>query len=877
MEGLGVSPETLQRQHAHQAAIAANFHETAGPLLRDEAEHVTLRSQQPRVVQDLDTFMTDTHGDLGRKILIPQSPNFGKSFLSMLCMDMAGVGTVVPETGEPMRGLFLTPTKVGIKQALKTFSWLIPRLNVRGYAHNVSLNTYDKMDVLALTYGAAQAMPQGKWERIIQGRDIFALDEIHRGIGVKTAARLLMALDVQNPTVLASTHTPHFNDEHNVANVLGIERSTSKLSENEAIYLGAANEAHLFAIYSGEEIFFSSKRGSITEEDMRPLMDRESRNKLILDTMTDMAANGRPGIVQLIPGEESLHARNIALWAKERKIIDPHTGKARHLKVEAVGNFQSKGENDRRIDAFNEGRLDALTFTKYIIETFDSPNGLGYVFGASPNGSEVNTRQFSGRGSRFFKWPTLYFSLIDKYVSHVRKRVWTFFDVFGEDQVYQGKHIARATSLPSVPELSTPPIDKERPARPNETESRTRKNPKATAELHFSESVQQALDRIPAGTVLDELLIVKGSREEIPEGYIALNDLPAVRQGLMTPEGARYALLNRVAENGRPLFMSVNWGLHKQFVLAEEAEQVIRARAFDPNHNITRLELTSFLEEQGWPRLSFEGWVTICTEAGAAYTTVSKGVHMKPVEAEKFLMRLLETPLVDPGVELAVAGVARVLGQTSTSLLRLMRDRIDYYGPRLRSRRRGISPQAYKRIETLSIPVMRQLLADSFETASYLYLQRAIGNRTLIGSVIAKAQKNLRDFYRDRGITPKLKEEAIEQFLAPYQAGYAPPGVRPPQPLDATYILSGHGQDWFGHIACADQKGADLFFPTAKEGTKIGDRDIAAAKAICEICTVKGDCLKFALDTASGGIAGGFTETERQYLGRKVHKWLKRQ
>ena len=64
-------------------------------------------------------------------------------------------------------------------------------------------------------------------------------------------------------------------------------------------------------------------------------------------------------------------------------------------------------------------------------------------------------------------------------------------------------------------------------------------------------------------------------------------------------------------------------------------------------------------------------------------------------------------------------------------------------------------------------------------------------------------------------------------------------------------------EDWRDDAACRDQDTA-LFFPHNED-------DAGAAKRICAVCPVRGDCLSWALATNQrDGIWGGMTERERR-------------
>ncbi len=72
--------------------------------------------------------------------------------------------------------------------------------------------------------------------------------------------------------------------------------------------------------------------------------------------------------------------------------------------------------------------------------------------------------------------------------------------------------------------------------------------------------------------------------------------------------------------------------------------------------------------------------------------------------------------------------------------------------------------------------------------------------------------------------------------------------------------------DWRHDSSCREVD-PELFFPVGTGGPALAQ--IAAAKAICDTCTVREPCLQWALETGQdSGIWGAMTEEERRALRR---------
>ena len=78
--------------------------------------------------------------------------------------------------------------------------------------------------------------------------------------------------------------------------------------------------------------------------------------------------------------------------------------------------------------------------------------------------------------------------------------------------------------------------------------------------------------------------------------------------------------------------------------------------------------------------------------------------------------------------------------------------------------------------------------------------------------------------------------------------------------------LAAENDGWRLQAACRDTD-PDLFFPIGTTGPAL--EQIAAARAVCQVCPVCEPCLDFALMTnQDSGIWGGTTEEDRRKLRR---------
>ncbi len=74
--------------------------------------------------------------------------------------------------------------------------------------------------------------------------------------------------------------------------------------------------------------------------------------------------------------------------------------------------------------------------------------------------------------------------------------------------------------------------------------------------------------------------------------------------------------------------------------------------------------------------------------------------------------------------------------------------------------------------------------------------------------------------------------------------------------------------DWRHRAACRDED-PELFFPIGNTGPAL--LQIEEARAVCRRCTVREECLQWALESGQDhGVWGGLSEDERRALKRRT-------
>jgi WhiB family redox-sensing transcriptional regulator len=79
----------------------------------------------------------------------------------------------------------------------------------------------------------------------------------------------------------------------------------------------------------------------------------------------------------------------------------------------------------------------------------------------------------------------------------------------------------------------------------------------------------------------------------------------------------------------------------------------------------------------------------------------------------------------------------------------------------------------------------------------------------------------------------------------------------------------GADTDWRQQANCRNLRDPDIFFPIGNTGPALDQ--IRAAKAICDSCIVRQQCLHWAIETNQDiGVWGGLSEDERKKARREL-------
>ena len=213
--------------------------------------------------------------------------------------------------------------------------------------------------------------------------DVVIADECHRGLGQKTAEA--MRTIFPDAIKLGFSATPDYATDRKSEEVF--DQRIFEFSLIDAIESGKTAPIRTLAFETEQVLSLFDDRSDFTERELAPLIENIERNGTAIKLATAFAKEGRQGIIACIPGGNNLHARLMAeILSKEDSSI----------RAAEIGAHLSNEQNALRLQAFQEGSLQVLTFTRALEEGWDS-NKASFCINMAPTSSPVRTKQLLGR------------------------------------------------------------------------------------------------------------------------------------------------------------------------------------------------------------------------------------------------------------------------------------------------------------------------------------------------------------------------------------------------------------------------------------------------------------------------------------------------
>jgi len=251
--------------------------------------------------------------------------------------------------------------------------------------------------------------------------DVIIADECHRGLGAQTATAMKSIFP--DAIKLGFSATPDYAIDRTSEEVFN-ER-IFEYSLIEAVEAGKTSPIRTLLYETEQTLSLFDARREFTERELAPLIDSLERNGTAFQLAMAFARDGRQGIIACIPGEENVHARVMASMLNDQEGI----------RAAEVGVHLTEKQNTQRLNAFQEGALNVLTFTRALEEGWDSDKA-SYCINMAPTSSPVRTKQLLGRVLR--RNPdgreSIYIDFIDKKVG-TDKTQYTAMHALGLDTI----------------------------------------------------------------------------------------------------------------------------------------------------------------------------------------------------------------------------------------------------------------------------------------------------------------------------------------------------------------------------------------------------------------------------------------------------------
>lgn len=222
--------------------------------------------------------------------------------------------------------------------------------------------------------------------------DLILADECHKSLGTETSQALYRympdaikvgfsatpdyALDRRSEEIYGR---PWFEFDLRSAIEANVETGKERVAPVRPLLFG-----------TGSTLEGRDNRPDFTERELAPLMGDMERNGSALNLAQDFVADGRQGIIACVPGEGNAHATLLA------KMLSSMEAGGRKIVAQEVGGHLDKHEVRQRLEAFERGEIDILTFTRQLEQNWDSKHA-SFCINLAPTTSPVRTVQLLGR------------------------------------------------------------------------------------------------------------------------------------------------------------------------------------------------------------------------------------------------------------------------------------------------------------------------------------------------------------------------------------------------------------------------------------------------------------------------------------------------
>lgn len=397
-----------------------------------------LRDHQRTVFEDIYKFIaqpkSDDEGKPIRRGYVKLPTGSGKTAIFSTLVDV--LTRPVEEGGKRLKALVLVPKLDLVAQTVGVSSVGEPIKGFARFAEDVDISEYHgntknlNGDTVIMTY---QSLPNAIEKGVIGEStfDIVVCDEAHRSLSKKR--RDAIEFIARDKTVIGLTASPSF-EKRKVEDFF--TENIHDLELRECIELGMLSPVRCFAVCSDSSIE-TIKKGEFSDEELATLIDDEWRNQKAVEFAKAFIEYGQQGVIACLPGGNVRHARIIASRLSKQHVKDPLTGIMRPIRAMTVhGNLDNR---DEVYALFESGGIDVLTYVDQLTEGWDSEKAK-FIINLRPTTSPVNAIQRIGRVLRKVSDESVVASVVE-FIDNTDKDLFTFFSVFNEDRIEQGKII----------------------------------------------------------------------------------------------------------------------------------------------------------------------------------------------------------------------------------------------------------------------------------------------------------------------------------------------------------------------------------------------------------------------------------------------------